>query len=542
MTDLLNHRYRILQTVGAGGFGQTFLAEDTQLPSKRRCVIKQLKPISDRPELYQLIKARFEREATILEALGEGNEQIPRLYAYFETNNLFYLVQEWIDGATLALAMPPGQTSETAVQALLMSLLPVLEYIHSKGIIHRDIKPENIILRRSNQQPVLIDFGAVKETVRTELNSQGQPTRSIVIGTPGYMSSEQAMGKPVFSSDLYSLGLTAIYLLTGRSPYELETDSHTGEYIWQGFAPSIHPEFAAVLDRSIQSHRRDRFATAKEMKLALEKMALQSVQVVSPHAVTQPPQTVAQPNAIPPTQSPASPEPPTIATSARPSQPPVSHPTESPSTGVPRNTILLSSLIAGGLIGASVIVATVVSRSPQANPPTAAADEMIPIPTPISEEAIANSTPEESTAIEDANENPPVDSPATASSPIIPSPMAPQPSIPQPPVPQPSIPEVVAPSNSSSAQSSEFAWLSTRSVTEADLVGKTAFELDILRNAIFAQHGRRFNDEALQAYFNSRPWYQPRYTPDQFPNGLLSELERSNAQFILQYQDQTGLK
>lgn len=542
MTDLLNHRYRILQTLGAGGFGQTFLVEDTQLPSKRRCVMKQLKPLSDRPELYQLIQARFEREATILEALGEEHEQIPKLYAYFESNRLFYLVQEWIDGATLDRALIPGKTGDQEVQALLMSLLPVLAYIHGKGIIHRDIKPENIILRRSNQQPVLIDFGAVKETVRTELNAQGQPTRSIVIGTPGYMSPEQAMGKPVYSSDLYSLGLTAIYLLTGRSPYDLETNPQTGEFIWQSFAPSICPAFAAVLSRAIQSHVRDRFATAKDMQLAL-----QTVRAISPDISTSLPQTQMPSNSLPPTVYHASAEPSTIITSSQPSQPLGSTVPESsinPKTA--RNTVLFgslvaSSLIASGLIGVSVIIAANISRSPQnATFPTRSTSET----NPTVEESIANSRAEQPIA------NSPSDNSSSDNSPISPDSATQTPSVEASAATQ--FETTQTPSSGSSAnlpttnspttQSNEFAWLSIRAVTEADLVGKTAFELDILRNAIYAQHGRRFNDEALQAYFNSRPWYQPLYTPTQFPDNLLSELEKNNAQFILQYQDRTGLK
>lgn len=82
---LLNNRYRIIQTLGSGGFGDTFLAEDTQMPSQRRCVIKQLKPITNNPQIYQLVQQRFQREAAILEELGEENPQIPRLYAYLES-------------------------------------------------------------------------------------------------------------------------------------------------------------------------------------------------------------------------------------------------------------------------------------------------------------------------------------------------------------------------------------------------------------------------------------------------------------------------
>jgi serine/threonine-protein kinase len=272
MSDsLLNNRYQIIQTLGSGGFGTTFLAQDMQMPSHRSCVIKQLKPIINSSQIYQLVQERFGREAAILEELGEENPQIPRLYAYFHENSLFYLVQEWVDGETLTnLVRNSGKLTEDFVKEILLSLLPVLDFIHAKRIIHRDIKPDNIILRKKDQKPFLIDFGAVKETMGTVVNSQGNATSSIVIGTPGFMPSEQAAGRPVYSSDLYSLALSAIYLLTGKWPQDLETDSRTGEIIWQHYAPNITQSLAAILDRAICYHPRERYATAQEMLAALQ--------------------------------------------------------------------------------------------------------------------------------------------------------------------------------------------------------------------------------------------------------------------------------
>ncbi|MBG1264016.1 serine/threonine-protein kinase [Nostoc commune] len=269
---LLNNRYQVIQVIGAGGFGETFLAEDVHMPSRRRCVIKQLKPITNNdPQTYQLIQQRFEREAATLEFLGESSNQIPKLYAYFSENGQFYLVQEWIHGQTLTkIVEAKGFESETAVRQILLSLLWVLDYVHSKGIIHRDIKPENIILRSVDGKPVLIDFGAVKETIRSVVNSPGYPTRSLVIGTPGYMPSEQAVGRPVYSTDIYSLGLTAIYLLTGKHPQELPTDLKTGEILWQQHAPNVSSQFAAVLNQAIKPHAGDRYSTASKMLHALQ--------------------------------------------------------------------------------------------------------------------------------------------------------------------------------------------------------------------------------------------------------------------------------
>jgi serine/threonine protein kinase len=268
----LNNRYQILQTLGSGGFGTTFLAEDMQMPSHRRCVIKQLKPINNNPEIYKLVQERFQREAAILEDLGEGNNQIPRLYAYFEEAGEFYLVQEWVDGGTLRdKVQSEGAFTEEAVKTILLQILPVLNYVHDKRIVHRDIKPDNIILRKRDGKPVLIDFGAVRETMGTVVNSQGGSVSSIVIGTPGFMPSEQAAGRPMYSSDLYSLGLTMIYLLTAKFPQELDLDPQTGEVIWRRYAPSVGMDLAAVLNKAIQYHPRDRYPTAQDMLMALQQ-------------------------------------------------------------------------------------------------------------------------------------------------------------------------------------------------------------------------------------------------------------------------------
>jgi serine/threonine protein kinase, bacterial len=273
MSALLNNRYRISQTLGQGGCGQTFLAEDTHMPSNRPCVVKQLKPQTNDPAAYQIIRQRFQREAALLETLGRSNDRIPTLYAYFSEGEEFYLVQEWIDGKNLMQKVKEeGTGNDSQVRSLLISLLHVLDYIHSQGVIHRDIKPENIMLRAHDGKPVLIDFGAVKEIVATVIDSYGTPTSSIVIGSPGFMPLEQATGKPVFASDLYSLGLTAIYLLTGKRPQEL-TDLVTGEISWRQYAPNTSPELAAVLDQATRPLAQQRYRTARQMLEALQSTA-----------------------------------------------------------------------------------------------------------------------------------------------------------------------------------------------------------------------------------------------------------------------------
>ncbi len=290
MMTTLNGRYQVIQVLGHGGFGETFLAEDTYLPSRRRCVIKQLKVVSNlqinQAGQQKFQQERFGREAATLEKLGEGSDQIPKLFAYFAENEQFYLIQEWIQGPTLTDVVTAQETmSESDVKNILVSLLSVLAYVHSGGIIHRDIKPDNIILRNSNNQPVLIDFGAVKETVATVINAQGKSDRSIVVGTPGFMAPEQAAGRPIYASDLYSLGLTAIYMLTGKHPQQLELDSETGEILWHKYGTNMSPELTAVLDRAIKYHPRDRYTTAQKMLEALQAISVPKQQTLATIAV-----------------------------------------------------------------------------------------------------------------------------------------------------------------------------------------------------------------------------------------------------------------
>jgi serine/threonine-protein kinase len=268
--NLLNNRYKILKSLGRGGFGETFLAIDTQMPSQRQCVIKKLNPAVQSSVLPDWLRERFAREAAILEELGENHPQIPQLYAYFNQGGEFYFVQEYIPGLTLSEAQQQrGNFSEEEVKKLLCQILPILEYIHSRGIIHRNIKPENIILRQGDNLPVLIDFGIVKETVATWVQEESHTPYSLALGTPGYMASEQAAGRPVYASDLYSLGLTAIFLLTGKAPQALETDSQTGEFIFPPAAVSSN--LAEVLEQAIRFHPRERFSSDRQMLAALGK-------------------------------------------------------------------------------------------------------------------------------------------------------------------------------------------------------------------------------------------------------------------------------
>jgi serine/threonine protein kinase, bacterial len=361
---LLANRYRVIRVLGEGGFGTTYLATDTQLPSQRKCVVKQLKPVKDNPEIHQLVLERFQREAAILESLGDGNDQIPSLYANFAEGDVFYLVEGWIEGDTLIQKLAKeGLLSENAVYKILTSLLQILSYIHQQKMVHRDIKPDNIILRWRDGKPVLIDFGAVKETMKTVISSQGQSSRSIVVGTPGFMPSEQVAGRPVYSSDLYGLGMTAIYLLTGKMPQDLKTDLETGQCIWQPWVSGLSAPFAAVLDRAIQSQPQARFTTAQEMLEALQSTANVPASVagavISPSqpiatAVSMPPEYAATVARIPSEQS--------FATQIN--LAPASSTTAS--GGEWKKAAIIGGLIGASILGAAAIVAQQLPRALEA--------------------------------------------------------------------------------------------------------------------------------------------------------------------------------
>ncbi|MGK7877302.1 MAG: AAA-like domain-containing protein [Xenococcaceae cyanobacterium] len=270
---ILNDRYKIKKTLGSGSFTTTFLAED--IVENRSCVIKQLKP--ENPRVFQQVQERFELEARALKKLSKY-DQVITWYDYFTEDGQFYLVREWIEGKTLTERVEEkGTLNKNSVRQNLMDILKVLEDVHREGIIHQEIKPDNIILRQSDNLPVLLDFGGLKQIIRIYENQ---------LEASGFMPYEQAEGRPVYYyRDLYALGLTAIYLLTGKLP----KDSCTGQKILSDYnrhlqKPRVQSEstkgsepflemsnlkfstdLTGVLNKAISSHPRDRFLTANEM-------------------------------------------------------------------------------------------------------------------------------------------------------------------------------------------------------------------------------------------------------------------------------------
>jgi len=269
---LLDHRYQVIRVLATGGFGETYIAQDTRRPGNPICVVKHLKGANSDPKIFETAKRLFHSEAETLEKLG-NHDQIPRLLAYFDENKEFYLVQEFIEGHTLSEELVPNQRwSESEVIQMLLEVLNILEFVHREGVIHRDIKPDNIIRRTCDNKLVLVDFGAVKQLRSPNLTFAGQTTATVAIGTPGYMPTEQGQGKPRPNSDIYSLGIIAIQALTGVAPMDFQEDPDTGEIIWQHLAP-VSPELAAVLSKMVRYHFKDRYNTIMQALLSLQLLS-----------------------------------------------------------------------------------------------------------------------------------------------------------------------------------------------------------------------------------------------------------------------------
>ena len=275
---LLDQRYQVVEVLGQGGFGHTFIAQDTRRPGNPTCVVKLLRPATSDSDFLKTARRLFNSEAETLEKLG-NHDQIPRLLAYFEENEEFYLVQEFIDGHPLNMELSPEQRwNEGQVIQLLQEVLSILEFVHNNGVIHRDLKPENLIRRALDQKIVLVDFGAVKQVKMQSLMAQGgvntlEPIgETVAIGTPGYMPSEQGQGRPRPSSDIYALGMIGIQALTGLNPRQLSEDVETGEIIWRQLA-EVSDGVAGVLNKMVRPYFKHRYQSATEALQALESVS-----------------------------------------------------------------------------------------------------------------------------------------------------------------------------------------------------------------------------------------------------------------------------
>jgi serine/threonine-protein kinase len=266
--QLFRERYRIVKVLAAGGFGVTYLAQDGGIPGSPLCVIKQLCPKVSNPLALERAKRRFRKEAKVLAKVG-SHSQIPRLLDYFTISDDFYLVQEYIAGQVLTKEVRRyGTQSERHVKQFLRELLPVVKFIHRCRIIHRDIKPPNIIRCADDGRLVLIDFGAVRECLGETSEGSYQNPITQFVGTPGFAPPEQQALRPTYASDIYALGMTCLFLLTGKTPVEFDSDPKTGNVLWQHLV-EVSDHFTTILNKMLQPDVSDRYQTVDELMRAL---------------------------------------------------------------------------------------------------------------------------------------------------------------------------------------------------------------------------------------------------------------------------------
>ena len=305
MPLILVGRYLPTKVLGRGGFGAAFLSRDRYTPGMRLCVVKQFLPAGNlSPTQMQLAQDLFEREAVVLEEIGNQNSQIPDLYAYFplfvpglqpgQQDQFFYLVLEYIDGQNLEEELASkGKFSELEVLEVLREILKVLKFVHSRGIIHRDIKPSNI-MRRRDGKIFLLDFGAVKQVTNAPVGA----ATSTGIYSMGFAPPEQMAGSQVFpSTDLYALAVTVVILLTGEEITKL-FDAYSNQWKWRSQV-SVTPHLADILDKMLIAAANLRFQSAQEVLDALDSQSpsipLTQVNSRQPGSQPQPIQTQPQP-------------------------------------------------------------------------------------------------------------------------------------------------------------------------------------------------------------------------------------------------------
>ncbi|RMF20509.1 MAG: tetratricopeptide repeat protein [Cyanobacteria bacterium J083] len=268
--QIIGGRYQIVQELGRGAFGKTYLAEDIQIPGKPKCVVKQFKPMAQDSATLDVAKRLFVQEAEVLSKIGNDHSQIPRLLAYYPEE--LCLIQEFIAGKDLRQEILPEQKlPEGEVIKILKDILKVLVFIHGENVIHRDIKPSNVIRRAADGKLVLIDFGAVKEISSIQTNVHGETRVTVAIGTPGFMPSEQQVGRPCFSSDIYALGVMAMEALTGISPTKLQEDERFGKELLLQEC-DVSKKLAAVIDKMVRVDWRERYQSAQEVLKDLESL------------------------------------------------------------------------------------------------------------------------------------------------------------------------------------------------------------------------------------------------------------------------------
>lgn len=249
----LNNRYQIIKELHAGEFSSTYLAEDQHLPNNPLLFVECLPVPSSQAEVLQVARDIFGRETSLLYELGTQNEQIPQLVARFEQEGEFYLIQEFTPGNSLGQELSLGMyLEEGEVVRFLQDILQLLQFLHDQNIIHGDIQPQNLWLRQEDNKIVLLGFAGVKAI------------STLAMGTPGYVPRQAREDKLTIAQDLYAVGITAIYALTGLTPEQLSGDNNPGKVVWSDQV-KVSDSLGAILTKMVQSQERDRYQSAQEI-------------------------------------------------------------------------------------------------------------------------------------------------------------------------------------------------------------------------------------------------------------------------------------
>lgn len=264
----LNKRYRIQSLLGSGRCGKTYLAQDIQATKDSLCVIKQFEPLAKDPLSLRKAKYLFAREVKVLKILGRS-DRISDLLGHFQQGEQFYLVHSYIEGEDLGQELGSNKRwTESQVVALLREILAILEVVHNERVIHQDIKPSNIIRRKSDGSLILVDFGSIKKIYNQMANAEGKTSLTVPIGTKGYMPPEQKSIKPQLASDIYAVGMIAIYALTGVKPEDLPRKQDTDTVQWRNLI-QVDENLAQLLDKMVCPDFRQRYSSASEALMAL---------------------------------------------------------------------------------------------------------------------------------------------------------------------------------------------------------------------------------------------------------------------------------
>jgi len=296
---LLNNRYCLVGAAGQSKFGQTYLARD-QKRLNELCVVKEFTPVQQEAAAVESLRQRFHQDISGLYELQ--HPQLPPLRMMFAQEERLYWVRDYVEGKSYGVLLDErkaqGQVfSEAEVIQLLLKVLPVLTYLHNRGMVHRNLSLDTLILRQQDQLPILINFGLVQELVtRLQLHPIDQRE---ALGQWGFASPEQLHGKAEPSSDLYALAVTAIALLTGKTPESLY-NSQTQQLDWEALV-TVHPTFARLLRQMLHPQSKKRPTSAAQVAQILEPLLadapvdampanamLSDIMLDTPTAATQP--------------------------------------------------------------------------------------------------------------------------------------------------------------------------------------------------------------------------------------------------------------